>query len=632
MNEFDFSGWATKANIKCADGRIISKDAFKDNNGKTVPLVWNHQHDRPDDVLGHALLENREEGVYAYCSFNDTESGKLAKILVQHGDLNQLSIYANQLKQQGPNVTYGNIRELSLVHAGANPGAYIESVIAHSDDSDGEAIIYTGEELSLAHSDNIDKDDAADEDKDSLSHSDSDDSKEDVNEDTTDEEETIKDVFDTLTEKQKTVVYAIVGQAMDNTDTQNDEDPKGGDNSMKHNVFDKTDTNDKNTLTHSAQAQILNMAKSSSCGSLRAAMEKYAEDNNLQHDALSGGFSQTGEAGTVHDLFPEYQDVRPGAPELVTHNQGWVEAVMRKVHKSPMSRIRTRQADIRKIKEIRAKGYKKGKEKKLTGNLKLISRTTDPQTVYVKDALNRDDIADITDFDYVAYLYRIDKMMLLEELATAIMIGDGRDDGDDDKIAEDHIRPVWLDDDLYTLHVDVDTTSMKSKLQGTNTGANFGDNFVYAESIIETALHARENYLGTGLPDFFCTPYMLNVMLLAHDITGRRIYNTVSDIAKALNVGEIYTVEQFVGKTRTTSDNKVKKLLGLIVNLEDYSLGATKKGEVTHFTQFDIDFNQEKSLIETRKSGALTRIYSAIAIEEPVSEKPSSGTGSTQTE
>lgn len=593
MNNFDFSGWATKANVKCADGRIINKDAFKHNDGKTVPLLWGHQHDDLDDVLGHALLENREEGVYAYCTFNDTKSGQLAKVLVQHGDLNQLSIYANQLKQHGPNVIHGNIRELSLVHAGANPEAFIESIIAHSDDSDGEAIIYTGEEISLSHSD--DKKD-------------------------NDGEETLEEILNTLNEKQKTAVYAVVGQALQHEGTDDDDNPKGGDNSMKHNVFDKTDKNDKNTLSHSAQAQILNMAKSTSCGSLRAAIERYAEDNNLQHDALSGGFAQTGENGTVHDLFPEYQDVRPGAPELITNDQGWVEVVMRKTHKSPMSRIRTRQADVRKIKELRAKGYKKGKEKQLTGNLKLISRTTDPQTVYVKNALHRDDIADITDFDYVQYMYGIDKMMLKEELATAIMIGDGRDDGDEDKIKEDYIRPIWLDDDLYTLHVDVDIEKTKTELQGTNTGANFGNNFVYAESVIEAVLHAREEYLGTGTPDFFCTPHMLNVMLLARDMNGRRIYNTVTEIATALNVGEIHTVEQFAGKTRKTDDLQTKRLLGLIVNLNDYTLGATKKGEVAHFTQFDIDFNQEKSLIETRKSGALTRVHSAIAIEEPVTE------------
>ncbi|MCM1363398.1 MAG: HK97 family phage prohead protease [Ruminococcus sp.] len=608
MENFDFSGWATKANIKCSDGRIINKDAFKNNNGQTVPLVWNHQHDSPDDVLGHALLENREEGVYAYCSFNDTESGKLAKVLVQHGDLNQLSIYANQLKQQGPNVTYGNIRELSLVHAGANPGAFIESVIAHSDDHDGEAIIYTGETLSLAHSDKDDNEEGSKSEKD-------------------DGEETLGEVFNSLSEKQKTAVYAIVAQTLegDEDDETNDDNPEGGNKTMKHNVFDKNDTKDKNVLTHSAQMQILNMAKSSSCGSLRAAMEKYAEDNNLQHDALSGGFAQTGE-GSVHDLFPDYQDVRPGAPELITDDQGWVEAVMRKVHKAPMSRIRTRQADIREIKELRAKGYKKGKEKQLTGNFKLVSRTTDPYTIYVKNALNRDDIVDI-DFDYVAYMYGIDLMMLKEELATAILISDGREDGSDDKIPEDHIRPIWLDNDLYTLHVDVDINAMKTELQGTDTGAHFGKNFIYAESMINTILHAREKYRGTGKPDFFCTPHMLNVMLLARDMNGRRIYNTVSDIAMALNVGDIHTVEKFADKTRKTEDGSVKKLLGLIVNLTDYTLGATKKGEVTHFTDFDIDFNQEKSLIETRKSGALTRVYSAIAIEEPMTNAASNNTG-----
>ena len=309
--------------------------------------------------------------------------------------------------------------------------------------------------------------------------------------------------------------------------------------------------------------------------------------------------------------------MRPGAPELITNDQGWISVVMSKVHKSPISRIRTSQVDIRNIDSLRAKGYEKGKQKKQAGNFKLVRRTTDPQTVYVKNALHRDDIVDITDFDYVQYLYGIDRMMLNEELATAIMLGDGRDDGDEDKIAPEHIRPIWLDDELYTIHVDLDVAAAKAELQGSNTGANFGENYVLAEAMINTVLYAREKYKGTGTPDYFCTPHMLNVMLLARDLNGRRIYSSKAELASALNVGDIITAEQFEGKTRTTEDNKTKKLLGIIANLNDYSLGATKGGEVTHFTQFDIDFNQEKSLLETRCSGALTRVYSAIAIEEP---------------
>ena len=390
---------------------------------------------------------------------------------------------------------------------------------------------------------------------------------------------------------------------------------------MKHNVFEKGATRDSHVLCHADQEDIIKLAKSSQVGSFQTALQIYADNNDLvlQHDATSGGFVQSGD-GNVTLLFPEYKDVRPGAPELITNDQGWISVVMKKVHKSPISRIRTGQVDIRNIDTLRAKGYEKGKEKKLTGNFKLVRRTTDPQTVYVKNALYRDDIVDIVDFDYVQYLYNIDRMMLNEELATAIMLGDARDEGDADKISPEHIRPIWLDDDLYTLHVDLDVEAAKKELQGTGTGASFGPNYILAEALVNTALYAREKYKGTGTPDFFCTPHMLNVMLLARDMNGRRIYSSKAELASTLNVGDIVTAEQFEGKTRTASDNKTKKLLGIIANLADYSLGATKGGEVTHFTQFDIDFNQEKSLLETRCSGALTRVYSAIAIEEPVAE------------
>lgn len=618
MDKFDFCGWATKADLMCSDGRIIRKDAFKHNDGQTVPLVWNHQHNDPDEVLGHALLENRDEGVYAYCKFNDTESGKTAKLLVQHGDVNALSIYANQLKQQGPNVMHGNIRELSLVLAGANPGASIESVIMHGEESDEEAVIFTGEEISLFHAENLNNKKKGEDDMNTESEKKTEESKK---EEPTGDEETIADVFNTLSEKQKTAVYAIVGQIVE--DASDDKEPKGGDNSMKHNVFEQNETRE-NTLSHSDQEEIVAMAKTSQVGSFQTALQIYAEDNNLQHDAVSSGFVQSG-SGNISYLFPEYKEVRPGAPELITNDQGWVSVVMSKVHKSPISRIRTSQVDIRNIDAIRAKGYKKGKQKGQTGNFNLVRRTTDPQTIYVKNALHRDDIIDITDFDYVQYLYNIDRMMLNEELATAIMLGDGREDGDEAKIAPDKIRPIWTDDDLYTLHVDLDVNAAKSELQGTGTGANFGENYIYAEALINTVLYARENYKGTGTPDFFLTPHMLNVMLLARDMNGRRIYSSKSELASALNVGNIYTAEQFEGKIRTTSEgSKKKKLLGIITNLADYSLGSTKGGEITHFTQFDIDFNQEKSLLETRCSGALTRVYSAIAIEEDVTASSSS--------
>lgn len=602
--KYDFGGWATRNDLQCADGRVIKKDAFKGQNGQTVPLVWMHNHADPANVLGLAHLENRDEGVYAFCEFNDTESGKTARELVKHGDVQSLSIFANQLKQAGHDVVHGIIREVSLVLAGANPGAFIDDVVMHGDGENG--IILGYDEMIMGH----------------LEHSDDEDKKEDPpKSEDAENGETVVDVLKTLTDKQYTAMCAVVSQIIEDTkndgeETQKDES-KGGDDNMKHNVFDNDKHDDKSFLSHADQEEILKLAKTSQVGTFQTALEIYANENALQHDALASGFAKTGD-GNVTLLFPEYKDVRPGAPELITNDQGWITTVMNKVHKSPISRIRTSQVDIRNIDALKAKGYIKGKQKKQTGNFKLVRRTTDPQTVYVKSALHRDDIIDITDFDYVAYLYNIDRLMLNEELATAIMLGDGRDDGDEGKISTDHIRPIWLDDDLYTIHVDLDIAAAKKELQGTNTAANFGENYVIAEAMINTVLYAREDYKGTGTPDLFITPHMLNQMLLARDINGRRIYSSKAELATALNVGSINTAEQFEGKTRTTSNNKKKKLVAIIANLADYSLGATKGGEVTHFTQFDIDFNQEKSLLETRCSGALTRVYSAIAIEEDV--------------
>ena len=602
--KYDFGGWATRNDLPCADGRVIKKDAFKGQNGQTVPLVWMHNHADPANVLGLAHLENRDEGVYAFCEFNDTESGNTARELVKHGDVQSLSIFANQLKQAGHDVVHGIIREVSLVLAGANPGAFIDDVVMHGDGETG--IILGYDEMIMGH----------------LEHSDDEEKKEEPPKSEDEKNgETVGDVLKTLTDKQYTAVCAVVGQIIedaknDGEETKKDES-KGGDDNMKHNVFDTDKRDDKSFLSHADQEEILKLAKTSQVGTFQTALEIYANENALQHDALASGFAQTGD-GNVTLLFPEYKDVRPGAPELITNDQGWITTVMNKVHKSPISRIRTSQVDIRNIDALKAKGYTKGKQKKQTGNFKLVHRTTDPQTVYVKSALHRDDIIDITDFDYVAYLYNIDRLMLNEELATAIMLGDGRDDGDEGKISPDHIRPIWLDDDLYTIHVDLDIAAAKKELQGTNTAANFGENYVIAEAMINTVLYAREDYKGTGTPDLFITPHTLNQMLLARDISGRRIYSSKTELATALNVGSINTAEQFEGKTRTTSDSKKKKLVAIIANLADYSLGATKGGEVTHFTQFDIDFNQEKSLLETRCSGALTRVYSAIAIEEDV--------------
>lgn len=609
MNNYDFSGYATRNDLLCEDGRTIRKDAFKDNDGATVPLIWNHNHKDSQAVLGHALLENRKDGVYAYCTFNDTEEGEHAKQLVHNGDVRSLSIYANKLKQVGGDVIHGSIKELSLVLAGSNPGAYIDFVMAHGEDEDdGLWANYDENALVIYHS--SEKESGGNKmNKEELNQQKR---REDNNEK---KEKTIREVFNELTKEQQEVVYAFIGMALEDAN-KNENDDEEGDGNMKHNVFDN-DERKQDYLSHSAQEDIIKLAKSSQVGSLQTALEIYADNNALQHDALSGGFAQNG-TGNVTMLFPEYQEVRPGAPELITNDQDWISVVMSKVHKSPISRIRTSQVDIRKINDLRAKGYKKGKEKSLAGNFKLVRRTTDPQTVYVKNALHRDDIIDITDFDYVKYLYDIDRIMLNEELATAMMLGDGRDEGAEDKIASDKIRPIWTDDDLYTIHVDLDIDKAKKELQGTGTGVSFGENYIYAEAIINTVLHARENYKGSGTPDFFVTPHMLNVMLLARDMNGRRIYSSKAELASALNVGNIYTAEQFEGKTRTTIDSKKKKILGIIVNLADYSLGATKGGEVTHFTQFDIDFNQEKSLLETRCSGALTRVYSAIAIEEDV--------------
>ena len=621
MANYDFCGWATRPNLKCSDGRIIMADAFKGCNGQQVPLVWNHQHGSVDNVLGHAMLEERDGGIYAYGTFNETEGGQAGKQLVKHGDVVALSICANGLKQKGSMVMHGVIREVSLVLAGANPGAYIENVMCHGEESEDEAVIFSGDEISLYHAD-----ESSSEEKKKASKG-----EEEMAEETKtkkdDGDKTIAEIIDSMTEEQKKAMYAVVEAALeddgesginddDDTDEEEDED-------MKHNVFDQGTQREDTILTHSDQMDILKMAKNSSVGTFQAALKVYAEENGLElehADAAVSGFVQTGE-GDVSKLFPEYREVRPGAPELITNDQNWVNVVMQKVHKSPISRIRTSQVDIRNVDALRAKGYKKGKEKKLAGNFKLVRRTTDPQTVYVKTALHRDDIIDITDFDYVAYLYGINRTMLYEELAMAIMVGDGRDDGDEAKIQPEHIRPIFTDDDLYTIHADLDVAAAKKELQGTNTGANFGDNYVYAEAMVQTVLYAREKYKGTGTPDMYITPHMLNVMLLARDMNGRRIYSTVSELAAALNVGTIHTAEQFEGKTRSTDDSRTKKLLALIVNLNDYSLGATKGGEVTHFTQFDIDFNQEKSLLETRCSGALTRVYSAIAIEEDVTEK-----------
>lgn len=667
MENYDFSGWATRNNRRCSDGRTILKDAFKHCDGAEVPLVWNHQHNDPDNILGKAELENRDEGVYAYCTFNDSESGKTAKQLVQHGDIKALSIYANQLKEHMSCVSHGVIREVSLVLAGANPGAYIENVIKHGEEFDNEAIIYSGEDITLSHndegsddilehadekkeetvadvldtltekqkkvvyaligqaleaSDSSDEDDEDEKDKKdekSVKHSsDAEDKKEetDMAEDTNkklENEETVADVFETLSEKQKTVVYALIGQALEDAGVsdkkvEHSDYDEGDEDYMKHNIFENDAQVQTGVLSHAEQKEIIDLAKQTSVGSLRTAMQIYAENNN----SLAHGIDE------ISNLFPDYKDVYPGAPELLERDHGWVAQVMKKAHKSPVSRIRTRHADARAA-EVRAKGYSNREtQKAISGNVASVMRTTDPQTVYYRDALHRDDVVDITDFDVIAYQKNIMQRGLEEEVAQAALIGDGRADDHADKISANNIRPIWTDTDVYTIKATIDMEAAKKELQGSNTSANFGENYIFTEAVIASALYSREQYKGKGLPDFYCAPHTLNTMLLARDMNGRRIYDSAADLAKVLNVGEIFTVEQMAGKTRTDDDGKEYKLHGIFVNMANYTFGCAKGGEITNFEDFDIDFNQYKYLMETRLSGALTHPLSAIALEELV--------------
>ena len=591
MVDCDFSGYATRNDLLCGDGRTIRKNAFKDNDGCTVPLVWNHEHNDPDAVLGHAVLENRDDGVYAYGFFNDTEQGRTGKKLVDNGDVRSLSIWANQLKQMGNDVIHGNIRELSLVLAGANPGAYVDFVMAHGADEEDTLYASYDENIMLYHSadDKGQKGDLKAEEENKPKEND----------------KTMQEIIDSMTKEQQDVMYYMVGAALKKGATS---DEKKEDDEVKHNVFDTTETKE-NVLSHSDEQQIIDLAKQSNVGSLKMAMQIFAKEHG---DTLAHGVFDD----EIETLFPEYELLKKGEPETLERDQSWIDAVISKIHKSPISRIRTRQADAR-IAELRAKGYqKKGDYKGDMAKIKLLSRTTDPQTIYIKDEMHRDDVVDITDFDVVAYQWKMMRHVLNEELALAALVGDGRDEGDPDKIHEDHIRSIWHDDDLYCIHQDVDFAAAKTKLQGTNTGANFSENYIKAEAMIEAALYSREKFKGSGTPDLYCTPHLLNVMLLARDLNGRRIYDSKSDLAAALNVNEIHTVEQFEGLTRSTSDGHTKALLGLFVNLADYQFGSTRGGEVTKFEDFDMDFNKYKYMLETRLSGSLTKVYSAIALEE----------------
>jgi len=567
MKTFDFGGWATRNNLKCSDGRTIMKDAFKHNDGQTVPLVWNHQHNDPLNILGHALLENREEGVYAYCKFNETESGKNAKLLVEHGDVTALSIYANQLKQNGSNVIHGAIREVSLVLAGANPGAFIDTIIRHGETSDEEAIIYTGKNISMYHSDEKKEEEETMEVE-----------KKEKN------EETVADVFNTLTEKQKTVVYAIIGQILEEkeeSEDDNDEDDEGGNKTMKHNVFDQEDTM-KDILTHSDVEAIFSDVKR--YGSLRDAVLAHG----IEH---------------IDYLFPDAKNVTD-TPQFIQRDTGWVQKVMNSVHHTPFSRIKSVFADITE-EDARAKGYIKGNLKK-DEVFSLLKRTTTPTTIYKKQKLDRDDIVDIVDFDVVAWLKSEMRLMLDEEIARAVLVGDGRLSSSDDKINEQNIRPIWTDADLYTIKAPVTVAANATADQK-------------AKAFIRAAIKSRKNYKGSGEPTLYTTEDVLTDCLLMEDSTGRIIYDSVSKLATALRVKEIVTVPVLENLSRV-DNGTTYNLMGIIVNLTDYNIGADKGGAVNMFDDFDIDYNAQKYLIETRCSGALIKPYSAIALELTVEE------------
>lgn len=561
MEKFDFSGWATKANLKCSDGRTIMKDAFKDNDGKSVPLVWNHQHNDPTNVLGHALLQNRDEGVYAYCTFNDSEAGKTGKLLVQHGDVCALSIWANQLKQNLNNVVHGNIREVSLVLAGANPGAFIDSIIMHGEESDEDAIIYTGEDIVLSHSNESEGKKMDETDKNVE----------------TNKEETVADVFNTLSEKQKNVVYAIIGQALEEGEESDNEESEGG-NEMKHNVFDQTEEKNNDVLSHDAMNAIISDGKR--FGSLKESFLAHADEYGIKQ---------------IDYLFPEAESLN-NPPEFIKRETDWVSKVMNGVHRTPFSRIKSSFADIT-ADEARAKGYIKGNLKK-EEVFTLLKRSTTPTTIYKKQKLDRDDIIDITDFDVVAWLKSEMRMMLNEEIARAILIGDGRLSSSDDKINEQNIRPIASDAELYSVRVPVQVAA----------SATTDDK---AKAMIRAAVKARKEYKGSGNPTFFTTEDWLTDALLLEDTMGHRLYKNESDVAAAMRVSNIVTVPVMEGVKGPNGGD----LIGIIVNLNDYNVGADKGGAINMFDDFDIDYNQQKYLIETRCSGALTKPYSALVLE-----------------
>lgn len=598
---YDFGGWATKANLLCSDGRVIMPDAFAHNDGQRVPLVWNHQHSDPDHILGYADLENRPEGVYAHCKFNETDTGNVAKQLVQHGDIVSLSIYANGLTEKKSHVTHGNIREVSLVLAGANPGAGIDSVtLSHGEDSDDEGIVYSDTSLDLAtevsHSDDTNSE---------LSHADDNSDKK-----SEDDEETVMDVFNTLNEKQKNAVYAMIGAAYEATPPAKEEENTNeeGDTDMKHNVFDTDVQKENQVLSHSDITAIISDAKRT--GSLRDAAIAH-NAGEITHAATDDdGHQVTYGVANIDYLFPDARNITR-EPLFIKRDTGWVTVVMNAVKHSPFSRIKSIFADIT-ADDARAKGYLKGKQK-VEEVFTLLKRSTTPTTIYKKQKMDRDDVVDITDFDVVSWIKSEMRVMLDEEIARAILVGDGRSSASDDKINESNIRPIWKDDSLYTIKATV-------QLGASETETTKGKKFIKA------VLKARKNYKGSGNPILLTTEDVLTDLLLIEDTNGRNIYESVDKLATALRVSKIVTSPVLENQTRAgvelvDGDTKTRTLMGIIVNLADYTVGADKGGAVNLFEDFDIDFNQEKYLIETRCSGALTKPYSAIAIES-IEEQP----------
>ena len=593
MEKYDFHGWATRNDLRCSDGRIIRRDAFKHCDGKIVPLVWNHRHDDPTNVLGHALLENREDGVYAYCAFNDSEAGKAARLLVEHGDISALSIFANGLKQDGSNVLHGDIKEVSLVLAGANPGASIASVRRHGETVEDEADIYTGEDFIVG----------MEEDKKHIEHSDSDmKEKKEVDSD----DKTVADVLKTFTPDQQKVLYQLVtdalaakdeaqDEAQDETNEKKDENNKnGGNNTMKHNVFDNSEQNE-NVLQHDDFQAIISDAKR--YGSMREAFENYAKDHDVDINELTHSADYGIE--NIGYLFSDDKAVTR-EPIMFSRNMDWVAKFTNSVRHTPFSRIKSLFANITED-DARAKGYIKGNVKK-EEVFTLLKRSTTPTTVYKKQKIDRDDVIDIVDFDVVAWLKREMRVMLDEEIARAALVGDGRVSSSDDKIDPIHIRPIWTDDDFYTIKQTVSVASSDNES-------------TIAKNFIKQCIKARKNYKGSGNPTLYTTEDMLTDMLLLEDTTGRVIYESTAKLATTLRVKEIVTVPVMENLTRTDDMSKVHTLLGIIVNPYDYTIGADKGGAVNMFDDFDIDYNQQKYLIETRCSGALIKPYSAIALE-----------------